>query len=236
VTSRFIAILAWLTAGHALLVGLFWRLLVTPESNVAMLTASALTAMLLTLVFGWIEAAGLLAWRTEALPWRLAGRAFRAAPGVWLGAALFVLVWYLVSDAGAWWAHHQGETDAWLMLHFGKANTTIVHQGFRVLLAVLQLFGLSLALSLASAVVGDGYRAIGSARWLRRGVSPRQLVLLAAVLFVFVWLPWQGVNWRPSWLKPNWQETLFVTAKLGVIYLLANLGWTLAIGTAARQR
>ncbi len=234
--SRLVAILTWLTAGHALLAGLFWLLLSTPESNVAMLTASALTAMLVTLIFGWLEAAGLLAWRTEAPPWRLAGRAFRGAPGVWLGAALFVAVWYLVADAGARWGNHQGETDAWLMLHFGKADTTVLHKGVRVLLAVVTFLGLSLALSLASAVVSNGYRAIASARWMRGGVSPRQLLLVAAALFVFVWLPWQGVNWHPSWLKPNWQETAFVTVKIGAIYLFANIGWALSLGVAARRR
>jgi hypothetical protein len=235
VISRLIAVLAWLSAGHALLFGLFWLLLSTPESNVGMLAVSAASATLLTLVFGWVEAAGLLAWRGEAAPWKVAGLAFRRAPGVWLGAALFVAAWYLVGHAGAWWSDHQGETDAWLMLHFGKADTTILHQGVRDLLLVLQFLGLSLALSLAAAVVGDGYRAVASARWLRGGFSPRQLLLLAVVLFVFVWLPLQGVDWRPSWLKPNWQETSFVTVKLGLIYLLANLGWAQALGIAARR-
>ncbi len=234
--SRLITILAWLTAGHALLFGLFWLLLSTPESNIAMLAASAASATLLTLAFGWVEAAGLLAWRADVAPWKVAGRAFRRAPGVWLGAALFVAAWYLVGYAGAWWSGHQGETDAWLMLHFGKADTTILHRGVRDLLIVLQFLGLSLALSLAAAVVGDGYRAVASGGWLRHGLSLRQLLLLAAVLFVFVWLPWQGVDWRPSWLKPNWQETVFATAKLGLIYLLANLGWAQALGVAARRR
>jgi hypothetical protein len=236
VISRLIAILAWLTGGHALLAGLFWLLLSTPESNVAMLAASAMTAMVLTLAFGWIEAAGLLAWRLDVAPWRVAGRAFRRAPGVWLGAALFVAIWYLAAGAGSWWGDHQGEADAWLMLHFGMARTAAVHQGVRALLAVAQFLGLSFALSLASTVISDGYRALASARWLRGGVSPRQLLLLAAVLFVFVWLPWQGVNWHPSWLRPNWQETVFVTAKLGGIYLLANVGWAQALGIAARRR
>lgn len=234
--SRLIAVLAWLTAGHALLFGLFWLLLSTPESNVAMLATSAACAMLLTVAFGWVEAAGLLAWRAEAAPWKVAGRAFGRAPGVCLGAALFVAAWYLVGHAGAWWSDHQGETDAWLMLHFGKADTTMLHKGVRDLLLVLQFLGLSLALSLAAAVVGDGYRAVASTRWLRGGLSPRQLLLLAAILFVFVWLPWQGVDWRPSGLKPNWQETAFVTAKLGLIFLLANLGWAQALGVAARRR
>lgn len=234
--ARLIAILAWLTGGHALLAGLFWLLLSTPESNVAMLAASAVAAVLLTLVFGWVEAAALLAWRQHAAPWQIAGRAFRAAPGVWLGAALFVAIWVLVAHAGAWWSDQRGQADAWLMLHFGVADASTLHQVVRDVLTVLQFIGLSISLSMASAVVNDGYRAIAGARWLRGAVSPGQLLLVAAALFVFVWLPWQGVNWHPSWLRPNWQEAAFVTAKLGGIYLLANIGWALALGVAARRR
>jgi hypothetical protein len=236
VISRLVAVLAWLTAGHALTFGLFWLLLSTPESNLAMLAASAVSASLLTLAFGWVEAAGLLAWRSGVAPWKVAGRAFGRTPGVWLGAALFVAAWYLVGHAGVWWNNHQGETDAWLMIHFGKADTTILHQGVWYLLTVIEFLGLSLALSLAAAVVGDGYHAVRSACWLRRGISPRQLLLLAAALIVFMWLPWQAVNWHPSWLRPNWQESVFVTAKLGGIYVLANVGWALALDVAARRR
>jgi hypothetical protein len=236
VISRLTAILAWLAAGHALLAGLFWLLLATPESNAAMLAASALIAMSMTLLYGWVEAAGLLAWREATAPWKQAGRAFRATPGVWVGTTLFVLIWYLAAHAGTWWIANRGEIDAWLTLHFGSTNPFIVDRTEKIVLAVVQFLGLSLALSLAAALMNDGYRAIASARWLRSGISPRQLLLLAAALFVFVWLPWQAVNWHPKWLKPNWQEEAFVTAKLGAVYLLANVGWAQALGAAARKR
>ncbi len=234
--SRLAAIVAWLTAGHALLAGLFWLLLVTPESNAAMLAASALTALVMTLFYGWVEAAALLAWREATPPWKQAGRAFRAAPGVWLGTALFVLVWYLVAHAGTWWVWHRGEVDAWLTLHFGSINPLIVDRTKGIVLAVAQFLGMSLALSLGAAVVNDGYRAIGSSKWLWSAVSPRRWLLLAVALFVFVWLPWQAVGWRPLWLKPNWQEPVFATVKLGVIYVLVNAGWALSLAVAARRR
>jgi hypothetical protein len=43
------------------------------------------------------------------------------------------------------------------------------------------------------------------------------------------------VDWRPAWLAPNWQETTFVVLKLGTLYLLANIGWALVLGSGARR-
>ncbi len=234
--SRLMAIAGWLAAGHALLFGLFWVLLSVPESNVAMLAASALTVLVMVFLFGWMETLGLLAWRVDTPARELPGRAFRAAPGVWLGAALFVAVWYLVMHAGVWWHGHQGEADAWLMLHLGWTRTGVVHEGVQWLLVFVRLVGLSLAVSLAATVAVSGYGAVGRAQWLRGGLSPRRLLIVAAILIVFVWLPLRGVGWRPSSVMPNWQETAFVAVKLGAIYALANIGWALVLGAAAKRR
>ena len=54
-TARLFAIAGWLTAGHVVLFGLYWLLLAIPESNVAMLAASALSGVIVALLFGWIE-------------------------------------------------------------------------------------------------------------------------------------------------------------------------------------
>jgi hypothetical protein len=59
--------------------------------------------------------------------------------------------------------------------------------------------------------------------------------MLTGILVVFLWLPWQGVAWRPAWLSPNWQETVFVTAKLGVLFLVAKVGWALALGVGRKR-
>jgi hypothetical protein len=230
------AITGWLSAGHALLFGLFWLLLSIPESNVAMLVASALLVVTMALLFGWVEAVGVLAWRGGWPARELPRRAIRATPGVWLGAALFVVVSYLVTHAGVWWRGHQGETDAWLMLHLGWANTRTFHAGVRGLLAFVRFAGLSLALSLASAIVAAGFRAIRDVRWVCDGIRPLRLLMIAAILLLFVWLPWRGVNWRPAWLTPNWEEAVFVALKLGVIYLIANVGWALVLGAAAKRQ
>jgi hypothetical protein len=77
--------------------------------------------------------------------------------------------------------------------------------------------------------------ALRHARWLRDAVSLRRLLTLAGILVVFFWLPWLAAAWRPAWLAPNWQETTFVVLKLGGLYLLANLGSALVLGSGARR-
>jgi hypothetical protein len=229
-TARVLAIAGWLAAGHAVLAGLYWLLLAIPESNVAMLAASTVTMLAAVLLFGWVEAVGLLAWRADALARGLPRRAVGKAPGVWLGVTLFVVVWFLVAHAGGLWDGRRGETDAWLMAQFGWTNTGWLHTAFRWLLDFVQFLGLSLGVSLAWAVASIGLAGVGRAGWLRDAVSVRRLLTLAGILIVFFWLPWRAVNWRPAWLAPNWQETTFVALKLGILYLLANLGWALVLG------
>lgn len=229
-TRRLLAIAGWLAAGHAVLAGLYWLLLAIPESNVPMLAASALSVVAAVLVFGWIEAVGLLAWQLEARPRELLRRGVGTAPGVWLGAALFVAAWCLVAYAQAHWDSYRGEIDAWLMAQFGWANAGWLHAALRWLLAFVRFLGLSLAVSLAWAFALNGFAGIRSARWTRDAFSLRRLLALAGILVAFFWLPWLAAAWRPAWLAPNWQETTFVVLKLGILYLLANIGWALVLG------
>jgi hypothetical protein len=235
-TARLLAIAAWLAAGHMVLFGLYWLLLATPESNVAMLTASALSVALMALAFGWVEAIGFLAWQPDVRPHDLPRRAVGKVPGVWLGTGFFAAVWVLIAHASDLWGGHRGEIDAWLMAQFGWANTGGFHSAVGWLLRFIRFLGLSVAVALASACTTGGLGGLRRARWMLDGLSLRRLVVLAAILVVFFWLPWRGVNSRPAWLAPNWQETAFVATKLGGIYLLANIGWALIIGVGTDFR
>ena len=235
-TRRLLAIAGWLAAGHAVLAGLYWLLLAIPESNVAMLAASALSVVAMALLFGWVEALGLLAWQVDPHPRELPRRAVGKVPGVWLGAALFVVAWFLVAHAGALWDSRRGEIDAWLMAQFGWTNTGWLHTAFRWLLTFVRFLGLSLAVALASAVAAGGLGALRHSRWVLDAVSLRRLLTLAGILVVFFWLPLQAVNWRPAWLAANWQETTFVSLKLAVLYVLANVGCALILGVGSNYR
>ncbi len=226
---RLIAVTAWLASGHAVLAGLYWLLLAIPESNVAMLAASALSVVGLAVLFGWTEAVGLLAWQADSEPRELPRRAIGKVPGVWLAAALFLLVWYVLGAAGNQWVGHRGEIDAWLMSQFGWTNTGGLHVAFRWLLVFVQFLGLSLSVALASAFAAGGFGALRHARWPSDALSLRRLLKVAGVIVVFLWLPSRAANWHPGWLAPNWQETTFVVLKLGTLYLLANIGWALVL-------
>lgn len=229
-TARVLAIAGWLATGHAVLAGLYWLLLAIPESPVAMLVASALTVLALVLAFGWVEAVGLLAWDPDATPRVTLRRGLTGAPGVWLGAALFVVVWFLTAHARTRWDASRGEIDAWLIATFAWTNTGWIHTAAAWLIAFVRFVGLSLAVSLAWAFSRASFRGAAGSAWIRNGLSPRRLLALAGILVVFFWLPWRGVDWRPKWLAPNWQETTFVALKLAVLYLWASLGAALVLG------
>jgi hypothetical protein len=235
-TARLLAIAGWLAAGHAVIAGLYWLLLAIPESNVAMLAASVLSAVVMALLFGWVEIVGLLAWQAGAKPRELPRRATCKVPGVWLGTALFVAVWFLVFHADDLWGGRRGEIDAWLMAEFGWTNTGGLHTAFRWLLTFLRFLGLSVSVALASAFAAGGFGALRHVRWLRDALSLRRLLTLAGILVVFFWLPWLAVDWRPAWLAPNWQETTFVVMKLGILYVLANIGSALILGVGTDYR
>lgn len=233
--SRLSAVTAWLVAGHAVLFGLFWLLLAVPESNVPMLLASTLVLAALLIVFGIVEGGGLLAWHPATAVRDVPLRAWRAVPAVWLGAIVFVITWYVAGLAGTWWQGHRGEIDAWLMAQSGWSETGKLHAAAGWLFAFLAWVpGTALGVSLASTVVHDGLRRAGRPGWILAALSLRRILTVAAVLLFFLWLPWRGVNWRPSWLAPNWQETAFVVVKLGALFVVANVGWALVLAPRYR--
>jgi hypothetical protein len=225
-SARLLTVTAWLAAGHALLGGLFWALLQVPESNAAMLLVSALVGLVLIAVAGWVQGVGLAAWSPVSLP-AAARRAGRAPMALAVGLVLCAVVWWITLAAGSAWSAHRGEVDAWLMLHVGWTRTAGLHAVVRWLLLFVQYaVAASLLLTLVAFSVERGMAGlVRVGAWLAAACSPRRLALVALVLYGFLWLPWRAVYWRPAWIGTNWQEPLFVAVKLGVLYLVANLGW-----------
>ena len=81
--TRYRGILAWLSAGHAVLAGLYWLLLQIPESNVWMLAASGLVVMAAVWLTGAIEMTASLAFAADA--------PVRSALGTVLGRAWMIV-------------------------------------------------------------------------------------------------------------------------------------------------
>ncbi len=258
---RFLAIVAWLALGHAVLAALFWGLLQVPESTVFMVALSALLVILMLAVAAWTEVLALLTWdRTTvvappAAATTAAGAvqtaekhrgggvgsrartAVAAVPAFLIALVLFGVVFAATGRAGAWLTTHRGEIDAWMIVHLKLVKTTVFHGALAWLLWFVRYgIGLSLSLALLLYLATSGLRSISQLRWLTHGLRPGRVILVAAWMFVFVWLPWHGVYWRPKRLPATWLEPAFVMAKLGLIYVLANVGWALALKTVSARR
>jgi hypothetical protein len=233
--SRTRAIVAWLAAGHVLVGGLYWLLLQVPESNVWMLVASLLIVLAALLLAGIVQATAILAW-TSSEPMSAALKtAVRRGWLVVLPLAVFGCVWWLTGTAQDWLTRRAGQIDAWVIATLGWTKTAGLHTTIAsVVVFVRYGIGTSLAVALLASLSRQGLRGVTSS-WLRRGLALKPLVIVAAVLFVGVWLPWQAVYWRPASLPPTWVQPAFAAVKLGVLYLVGNLAWALVLRTASRQ-
>lgn len=240
---RFSVVVGWLAGAYLLPFALFWLLLRVPESNVLMLAASMALALAIVVLAGCIETVALLALRGAPLGSALLKRAFRGVLPFVAALLVFAAAWWLTARFDAWWGSVRGEIDAWLIARFGWTSTGWLHAAVGWLSSLARwLIGLSLALALFAGLLRDE-SAEGPARplplwrrWMGAAFSPVALAGLAGLLVLFAWLPWQAVYWRPSWVTPSWPEVAFVAAKLGFLYLLANVGWTLALVLANRTR
>lgn len=239
--ARLALVTAWLAVGHGAIAGLYWSLLQVPESNVWMLALSLGIVILTVYVAAVVEIGGSAAWTGESTR-RAMATAVSAARRVLtplafvLGALVFAAIWWAVTRAAAWLDAHGGEIDAWLMVTFGWARTEPLFTATQWLLVFLRaIVGPTLGLALAFAVARLGLRDAWRTRWLRAGLSPRQLALVTLWMLAFVALPWRAVVWRPRGLPPTWMEAMFVTVKLAAMFLLANIGWALVIRTITNR-
>ncbi len=212
---------AILAIGSAVCAGLYWSFLNTPESNVAMLAASALLAMGGIAVAGTTVNAAVLMARGATLRAALM-RGMRGLGWFLIVAAPMVLVWVGITRFDAWTVAHQGEINAWFIAQFGWADVSWLFRletwASRWLrFAVLPAFALSL---LAALLTSEGARHM---LWPRRAGHWRTLATVTAV-FVLLWaLPWQLTNWRPE-LPPTWLQPLVASIRLGVVFGLAIVG------------
>jgi hypothetical protein len=236
VTRRFLSTVVWLAAGHGLVGLLFWVFLQVPESNVLMLATSLLLVVAMIFLLGYVDAFAIARAQLEATVLPAVGRSARRAPWVVAPLAVIALIWWLTAIAGDWLVGHAGEIDAWIIARTGWTRTAALHIALGWLVAFVRYgIGLSLAVSLFAASVVHGARAVARAAWLRPAFGWRQLAITAVCVLVGVWLPWQAVYWRPTFLPPTWIEPAFAAAKLTVLFLVFNTAWTVILWTAARE-
>jgi hypothetical protein len=233
-------ILGFLMLGHAVLGALFWALLNVPESSLAMIALSAVIALLLLLGTAWVEMAALLEWidgdgatvRRSLL--ERAARAVRAVPAFLVALAVFLVVLWATWLAGRSIEVHRGELDAWLMVHLQIVQPGAVHAALGWLLWALCFGpGLSIALTLLTALAINGFHSMERVSWLGKAFQPRRLAFVPLAVFVFLWFPWHVAYWRPAVIPPTWLEPAFAAVKLSLLYMVANLGWALVLREVA---
>ncbi len=236
--KRTAVILAWLVVGHALLGGLYWTLLLVPESNVFMLTTSLLLVLGMVWWLGFVEGVGLLAWQPDGgLRTSLAPAARRA----WLVVfplVVFGLVWWITGLASEWLDRYWSEIDAWILLKTGWTKAVFVRSACEHLIAFVRLgLGASFALTLLVSLIRMGAAGLASLSWLRRSFAWRQLVIIAAALVVGVLLPSHLAYWRwqPKGITATWFEPTFAAAKLSLMFLLANVAWAAVLRAVAHE-
>ncbi len=235
--TRMRATLVWLCAGHALAGGLYWLLLQVPESNAWMLASSLLIVLAV--------AADDRRRRRDRHPRvgieRADGPRAEDCPSERRGSSScrwrsFGCVWWLTGRPRRTGSRvNAGEVDAWIIATLGWTKTASLHASLAWALAFVRYgIGTSLAIALLGSVARQGVRGVTSP-WLRHGLAWKPLAIIAAVLSVGVWLPWQAVYWRPASLPPTWVQPAFAAVKLVVLYLVGNLAWAVVLRAASRQ-
>jgi hypothetical protein len=226
----------WILAGSALTAGVYWAFLITPESTIWTLMASAALAFIALGLVGLTASGAIAMWWHGASAASLRSAA-TSIPGVVPAALIVLLVWWLANGAETWVATRSGQINAWFIARFGWddmswlfATVGYVADWFRWVFAAL------LALSLMAGFVAIGWRSLTQAAWFRRALRPRAI---AAATFWFgglIALPWiYLVPWRPASLPPTSIEFAFIVAKLSLAGILFAIGAAMVTYEASRS-
>jgi hypothetical protein len=234
VIRRLALITGWLLLGHAALAGMYWALLIVPESSAWMLALSTVLAAGILAGASGLYAGTLLAWdaRRRVLPALVSGfrRSYWAIPA----ALIFITFWWMGARLHDWHAGARGPIDAWLMAKFGWANAPVLHAILSALAVAVQwILGIALGLGVLASGAALGWAGVIGTRWLQRSLDPRTLLLIAAIEIVLVFLPWRHLSWRPRGL-PVSAEAVFVSLKLGTFAVLVSLAAALIAWTIVR--
>jgi hypothetical protein len=233
---RIILVALWLFAGRAALGGLYWGFLNVPESNVLMLIVSALLALLLVVGAGIVETTGLLWVRPDWTFGAALRRAVRTLPAFLAALALWLVVRWICHRLLRYHDAHSGELDAWMIATFDWTRTTWLHRTIDYVLHFVQfVIGTSLAVTLLSTAAAGAIADAVHPRWMRRALSPLQLVIVAVAFYGLIFLPWQAVYWRPASLPASAVEVVFSLAKLTILGLVMHIGWSIILWAPQRK-
>ncbi len=219
---------AWLLAGHALWLALFWGLLQVPESSAWMLALSAAVSITLVAVAAAVHSGSAAAWRLDQPFISALVAGVKRPQAALLPAVVFGLLWWVTQLLLEWYAGVRGQIDAAYIARTGRSQTAWIHAAvFWAVMFVRWSLGLSLAVALLARLAGLASAAAGAA-WWRRALTPRVWLEVTFWFVLLVAIPWHLVDWRPHTLSLG-IEPWFVGAKLTLVALAMASGWALVL-------
>jgi len=224
----------WILVGGAITGGLYWAFLITPVSTILALITSALLAIAVLAVLGTVVNGAI---DILARGFSLAGlrRAFASSTAVIPAGLVVLALWAVTNKAEVSVAQYGGQINAWFIARFGWDDVSWFFTAIRYLAVWLRwVIGGLLAVSLMTAVLTGGWRALASASWVGRAIRPRAVAVATLAFVTLIELPWiYLVPWRPESLPATAVEMVFIVAKLSLAAILAAVGSALLISEAS---
>lgn len=230
---RLVAVTLWLLAGAALTGGVYWSFLITPESTIWSLAASALLLIVTAFLFALTLTGAMVGWRHGISASHLRA-AVAAVPGIIPAALPAALIWWLVGSATDRITIYSGPINAWLITAVGWDDVSWLFTGISWLAVWLKgVVAPMLALALMAAILYGGWREIARTAWITRAIAPVPLATATLLFAALVAAPWIYLApWRPGGLPATSVELAFVIGKLAVTALLMATGVALIIRQA----
>ena len=229
--ARIARVVCCLALEGALLAGLYWSFLNTPESNALTLAASGGLLAAIVLAAAWLTNTAVLV----ALDRNVRDALKEAIRGLhwFLVAAVPVAVtWWLVGTFDAWVRQHEGEIHAWFIARLGWSEMQWLLVVYTWVSRWLRWVAVPLAsVSLLAALLGSGPAALRRGRLLPVAWRWRRLLAATLVCAAFLVLPWRLADWRPE-LPPNWLQLASAVLRLGTVSLLGLIGISLMLSLA----
>jgi len=226
---RVALITAWLIAGQVIVGALYWRFLMTPESNAMMLLISAALVLAMILVAGVTIGAAILTSASSNI-----SRGVWGAPWIVVAVVPALILWWLVSRADVWLAAHSGEVAAWFIARLGWADVSWLMRALEYISLWLRaVVAPLLAIALFAALLFRGRAALRQLSWIGRALRPSTLVVSTMAFALLIALPLQAAYWQPPGLPDTWIQPAAAGLRLFAIALAATIGWAVMIAMVA---
>jgi hypothetical protein len=230
---RLVSVTLWILAGAALTGGAYWSFLITPESTISALAASALLIITSAVLAALTASGAIIGWR-HGLSTSHVRTAIAGVPAAIPAGLLVFAIWWLVGSATDRVTIYSGQINAWFIATFGWDDVSWLFTGITWLAAWLKwVVAPMLALSLMAGILAEGWRTMAGPRWAARALAPLPLGLATIAFGVLVLAPWVYLTpWRPEGLPATSLELAFIIAKLSVSAVLMATGVALIIRQA----